>query len=260
MSGNKSAGAPSDLAERCIVAAAEVFRDAGEVLASGIGIIPRLAVGLAKQTLNPDLLITDGEAYLMKSPLPQGEICPLDNIEGWLPYAHIFDLIYRGNRRHALVSPSQIDRFGQTNISFIGDARRPKAALLGARGFAGNSIYHPNSMFVPRHSKRVFVEGEVDMVSGLGYNRARWPKGAKPIFLSLRRIITNLAVMDFGGADDAIRVIALHPGVSFEMVQAQTGFALARADEILETEAPDADQLRVIEALDPDHLRGRVFA
>ena len=38
------------LAELLICACAEVWRDEGEVLATGIGIIPRLAQGLAKRT------------------------------------------------------------------------------------------------------------------------------------------------------------------------------------------------------------------
>ena len=41
------------LAELCIVAAAEAFRDDGEVLATGIGVIPRLAASLAMKTFNP---------------------------------------------------------------------------------------------------------------------------------------------------------------------------------------------------------------
>ena len=42
------------LAELCIVAAAEAFRDDGEVLATGIGVIPRLAASLAmKKVVDP---------------------------------------------------------------------------------------------------------------------------------------------------------------------------------------------------------------
>ncbi|MDH4041494.1 MAG: ketoacid CoA transferase, partial [Gammaproteobacteria bacterium] len=44
------------LAELCIVAAAEAFRDDGEVLATGIGVVPRLAASLAMKTFNPDLM------------------------------------------------------------------------------------------------------------------------------------------------------------------------------------------------------------
>ena len=38
------------LSELCIVACAEAFRGDGEILASGMGLVPRLAAGLAKLT------------------------------------------------------------------------------------------------------------------------------------------------------------------------------------------------------------------
>ena len=66
------------------------------------------------------------------------------------------------------VTPTQIDAFGQTNISCIGDYDNPKVQLLGVRGFPGNFISHKNSIFIPNHSIKSFVQGEVDMVSGMG--------------------------------------------------------------------------------------------
>jgi len=55
------------LAELLIVAAAEAWRGNGEVLASGIGVVPRLAASLAKLTHSPELMMTDAEAYLVRS-------------------------------------------------------------------------------------------------------------------------------------------------------------------------------------------------
>jgi len=118
-----------------------------------------------------------------------------------------------------MIGPTQIDRWGQTNLSSVGDYAKPKTAILGVRGLPGNSINHPNSLFVPNHGPRVFVGGEVDMVSGVGYKKERWPAGAKSDFVDLRLIVTDLCVMDFGGPDHQIRVISLHPGVTFEEVQ-----------------------------------------
>jgi NAD(P)H-dependent flavin oxidoreductase YrpB (nitropropane dioxygenase family) len=121
-----------------------------------------------------------------------------------------------------MIGPIQIDRWGQTNLSGIGDLRRPKVQMLGMRGLPGNSIHHANSMFVPNHSKRVFVEGEVDIVGGVGYNPARWPEGARRDSVDLRLIGTDLCVLDFGGPDHAIRVRSLTDqpfGVNFHMFQ-----------------------------------------
>ena len=176
-----------------------------------------------------------------------------------MSYARTFDNIY-GGKRHALVAPVQIDRYGQTNISTIGDRQTPKAALLGVRGYPGNSINHPNSYFIPSHDTRAFVAGEVDFVCSLGYNPARWPGGKRPQFLDLRLIVSNLAVMDFGGTDHGVRVRSLHPGVTFDDVQAATGFPLQRPTDIPVTPLPSAEQLHLIRTvLDPSGLRATVF-
>jgi glutaconate CoA-transferase subunit B len=113
---------------------------------------------------------------------------------------------------------------------------------------------------VPNHGTRVFVTGEVDMVGGVGYNPARWPGGRKPPGLDLRIIVTDLAVLDFQGPEHAIRVASLHPGVSFEQVQENTGFPLIRPDRLPVTAAPTAEQLDLIRRrLDPQDLRAGVF-
>jgi len=248
------------LAELCICSAAEAFRDNGEVLATSIGLVPRLGAGLAKLTFAPELMVTDGEAYLVTEPVPvgpRGDYVP--KIEGLMTYARVFDLIYKG-QRHAMVTPVQVDRFGQMNISIIGDYAQPKTALLGVRGYPGNTISNANSMFLPQHTKRTLVAGEVDMVGGIGYNKRRWPNGRKPRFLDLRRIVSNLAVMDFQGPENAIRVISLHPGVNLQEVQDNTGFELAAMDELSTTPAPTREQLRLIrDRLDPHNLRAQVF-
>ena len=51
------------LSEICITAASKAWKDDGELLATGIGLIPRIAAGLAKLTCNPDLMMTDGETF-----------------------------------------------------------------------------------------------------------------------------------------------------------------------------------------------------
>lgn len=246
-----------NLAERLIVAAAEAWRGNGEILASGIGVIPRIAVGLAKLSHSPELMLTDGEAYLIEEPVPIGEKAG-DAVSGWMSYGRVFDLVWAG-ARHAMVTPTQIDRYGQTNISCLGDHTRPKVQMLGVRGFPGNTVNHINSMFVPGHSSRVFVGGEVDMVAGAGYKPGAFDKATRS-FVDLRIIVTDLCVMDFAGADHAVRVTRLSPGVSFEQVQQATGFELVQAPDCRTLPEPTADQLAIIRRLDPGNARARVLA
>jgi len=247
------------LAELLIAAAATAWRGNGEVLASGIGIVPRLGAGLAKLTDTPELLMTDAEAYLVEEPVPlgpRGDYRP--KFSGYMGFERVFDCVWSG-RRHVMIGPIQIDRWGQTNLSGIGDPHRPKVQMLGMRGLPGNSIHHANSMFVPNHGKRVFVEGEVDIVGGVGYNPRRWPEGARREHVDLRLIVTDLAVLDFGGPEHAIRVRSLHPGVTFEQVQDATGFPLLRPTDIPTTPAPTPGQLAIIRRLDPHNLRATVL-
>lgn len=251
---------PITLAELMIVAASETWRGNGEVLASGITTIPRLGASLAKLTHSPELLMTDSEAYLVSEPAPLGPR-PADYVpkyEGYMSFERVFECVW-GGKRHAMIGPTQIDRWGQTNLSAVGDYAKPKSAVLGVRGLPGNSINHINSFFVPGHNARVFVAGEVDMVSGVGYKAERWAPGMKRDYADIRIVVTNLCVMDFGGPAHAARVVSLHPGISYEQVQAATGFPLLKADTLGETPLPTAEQLAIIRRLDPHNLRGVVL-
>jgi glutaconate CoA-transferase subunit B len=245
------------LAELLIVACSEAWRGNGEVVATGIGVVPRLGASLAKLTHTPQLMMTDGEAFLVEDPVPIGPRGYDDRkAAGYLPFSRFFDSAVWTGRRHAMVSPTQIDRFGQTNLSYLGGTYdKPKVQMLGVRGFPGNSIYHINSMFVPAHSKRLFVEGEVDMVSSVGYNPARRPAGGNFSGVDLRLIVTNLCVMDFGGKDNAIRVISLHPGVTVDQVREATSFDLQIDGDLPTTPLPTEEQLAIIARLDPHNQR-----
>ena len=249
------------LAELMITAASETWRGNGEVLASGITTIPRLGASLAKMTHSPELLMTDSEAYLVTEPAPLGARAAdyVPKYEGYMSFDRVFECVW-GGKRHAMIGPTQIDRWGQTNLSAVGpDYAKPKSAVLGVRGLPGNSINHINSLFVPNHGPRVFVAREVDMVSGVGYKAERWGAGMKRDYAEIRMIVTDLCVMDFGGADHAIRVTSLHPGVTFEQVQAATGFPLLKVDNLSETSLPTDEQLAIIRKLDPHNLRGMVL-
>lgn len=227
-------------AEICVVALAEAFRGDGEILASGIGVVPSIAARLARATFAPALMLTDGVATLVEA---DGAAA------GWMPYRAIFDLVWSG-RRHVIMGASQIDRFGNQNIAAIGDPRRPKAQLLGMRGAPGNTINHPTTYWIPQHSRRAFVP-KVDVVSGVGYDRAA-ALGRAARFHEIRRVVTDLAVLDFATPDRSMRLASLHPGVALADVVEKTGFALTFVEPVPTTRAPTADELRLLrEVIDP---------
>ena len=226
-------------AEVCVVACAEAWRGDGAILASPMGVIPSLGARLARHTFAPDLLLSDGEAYLLAAD---------GNVEGWLPYAKVFTMVAAG-RRHVMMGAAQIDRYGNQNISCIGDWARPKAQLLGVRGAPGNTVNHAVSYWIPRHSRRVFVPN-VDMVCGVGYHQ-----GASAV--DLRVVVTNLAVLDFQTPDHAMRLRSVHPGVAVAEVLDETGFDLVVPDDVVMSRLPAAAELDLIRRLDPDGTRDR---
>lgn len=249
------------LVDRIICAASDAWINDGEVLATGIGIVPRLAASVSMLSSNPNLMMTDSEAWLVSEPVPIGPRNGYEiKREGWMGFTRIFDNVWSG-KRHAMVGPTQVDRFGQANISMIGtDYDKPRAMMLGVRGFPGNSISHANSFFVPNHSTKVFVDGEVDMVASVGYNPARLARGWSLDDIDVRMIFTNLAVMDFGGPGHQLQVVSVHPGVSTAQVQEATGFALHIPANVPETAAPTDAQLALLALLDPHNLRASVLA
>ncbi|MGO9857317.1 MAG: CoA-transferase subunit beta [Acidimicrobiales bacterium] len=243
-------------AEFCVVACAEAWRGAGEVMASPFGTIPSLGARLAKLVFAPDLVLTDGEAALMVGAPPiatkPGELVR----EAAMPYRSVFDVVWSG-RRHIMMMASQIDRTGNQNISAIGPHDRPKVQLVGVRGAPGNSVNHPTSYWVPDHSVRTFVE-TVDVVSGVGYARAVAAGPAATRFHDVRRVVSNLGVFDFETPDRTMRLRSRHPGVTVADIVDATGFELVVPAAVDETRLPTPEELDLVRVvLDPGSLRDR---
>ncbi|NHF62144.1 CoA-transferase subunit beta [Microcella pacifica] len=241
-------------AEVCIAACADTYRESGEVLAHAVGIVPTLGARLAKLTSAPQIVLTDGEAFLMSTPPPLGKSASGGGvIEGWAPFRRIFDILATG-RRQSMMGASQIDRFGNQNISLIGDWAQPSRQLIGVRGAPGNTANHRVDYWISRHSPRIFVES-VDMVSGVGNDRAR-AAGPALKYHHLGAIVTNLAVFGFD-ADGRVMLRSIHPGVDPDEVARNTGFPVDVQNVPL-TRIPDAEEVRLVrEVLDPRGARSR---
>jgi len=243
-------------AERCVVACAEAFRGDGEIVASPIGVIPTLGARLAALTFEPDLIYTDGDALTLGAPIPLGDDTAPKVVEAWLPFGHMFDVVWSG-RRHVMMGATQVDQHGNQNIACIGPWARPKAQLLGVRGAPGNTVNDPTSYWVPNHSPRVFVPA-VDCVSGVGYDRAAAAGPSATRFHEIRRVVSNLGSFDFETDDHRMRIRTLHPGVTLDAVTEATGFPLVVPDPIPTTRAATYEELALLrEVLDPAGQRER---
>lgn len=241
-------------AEVCATAIADAFAEDGEIFGSPMGTLPALGVRLAKLTSNPDLVLSDGESLFLGGVPPIG--AKADVIEGWIPFRRVFDVVAYG-KRHVMMGATQVDKHGNQNISAIGDFARPKRQLLGSRGAPGNTVNNRTSYWVPKHSTRVFVE-KVDIVSGVGPKAAKAAGPAASKYNDIHRIVSNLAVFDMGGADDTMRLVSVHPGVTVDEVVEATGFELHIDGDVPTTREPDSSELMIIRnVLDPKQIRDR---
>jgi glutaconate CoA-transferase subunit B len=103
------------------------------------------------------------------------------------------------------------------------------------------------------HDRRRFV-AQLDFLTTPGYltgpgarEAAGLPAGCGPY-----RVITDLAVMSFHEKTKRMQVESVHPGVSLEQVQANTGFEMQAASGMGRTDPPQAEELRILrEEIDP---------
>lgn len=244
-------------AEVCCIAVAEAFRGDGERLCNPIGIIPMIGGRLARESFEPDLVMTDGFGGFAANPLPPGADPAGAVLEAWNPYPQMFSVLWNG-RRHVMMGATQVDRFGNQNIAAIGSWEQPRSQLLGFRGAPGNTINHTTSYWVPNHSPKVFVP-EVDVVCGIGYDRAAEIGPTSARFHEIRRVVSNLAVFGFAPASEGdpatMTLLSVHPGVSVDDVVSATRFELQIPDDVPTSRGPEGIEIEELERIDPEGLR-----
>ncbi|WP_343602511.1 cholesterol ring-cleaving hydrolase subunit IpdB [Mycobacterium sp.] len=237
-------------AEICVMACAELFRGAGEIMVSPMTTVASIGARLARLTFAPDILLTDGEAQLLAD-TPALSASGL--VEGWMPFGRVFETLAWG-RRHVVMGANQIDRYGNQNLSALGPLQQPTRQMFGVRGAPGNTVNHATSYWVGNHSPRVFCDA-VDVVCGIGYDKID-PDNPAFRFVNVYRVVSNLGVFDFGGPGHTMRAVSLHPGVSASDVQDATSFEVHGLSDAEETGPPGVDELRLIrEVIDPLPLR-----
>lgn len=227
----------------------------GEVVVSSVTAFGSLAAHLAKRRYAPDLaVLSTPESGMDVTPMPTltlGQF--LTDVQQGIPLTmeDIFDAIFTDHFR-IWINPSQIDQYGNTNITCIGDWERPKVALVGSRGIPEDTSHLSETFYyILNHSPRAIVK-HVDFRSGAGNGESRRGlehHGAPSV------LVTDLGVFDFAGPDGTMAIRSLHPGVTVEEVQEHSGFAVHVPQEIPVTDPPSDDDVRIIRDADPLEVR-----
>ncbi|MBI2866326.1 MAG: CoA-transferase [Chloroflexi bacterium] len=249
------------LEEQLIARMARLFKPEDEYQTGAVTFCGMAALTLAKLTRAPRLILRGtGVLSLTHPSIVTGRLKGEEAIEAQKGVEETFIIDMWGGW-YMLMSPAQIDQYGNANISLIGDKSRPSVALIGSRGMPDNCTSCPEiNWVVTNHIKRTFVPC-VDFISGPGWVPERVSGEIK--YGHPRFVFSNLGVMDFEPATHRMRLASVHTGVIVQQVQENTGFELAVPVTVPETETPTEEEVRLIrEVIDPlgirrlDHVRG----
>ena len=227
----------------------------GQIVFAGIG-IPLLAATLAQRKFAPHLTILFEGGTIGPFIVP-GELPPSTNEQRCtrranmvLPITDVLLLLQRGYVDVGFMGGAQIDRFGNLNSSFIGDADNPKTRLPGTGG--GNDISSLTNMIVAmKHEKRRFV-ADVDFITSPGWIKGRRTRAESGLPEGgMWRVVTDLAIMGFDDETREMKVLALQQGVTREQVQDNTGFKLLFDKKLETVEPPRKEELAVLRAPGP---------
>ncbi len=241
--------------ELMICLAARYLED-GSTVVVGTG-APCAAAMLAQRTHAPNLMIMF-EAGGMGPLLPSMPISVGDSrtfykgiAAGSMP--EIMEACQRGMVDYTFLGGAQIDMYGNINSTCIGDHRRPTVRFPGSGGANDLASLSWKTMMITPQDRRRFTP-RLDFVTTPGYltgpgarEAAGLPPGTGPY-----KVITQLAVIGFDPETLRMRVESLHPGVTREDVERNTGFELLWAEELVESRPPDPEELVLLrEEVDP---------
>lgn len=242
--------------ELMVATAARELRDDESVLV-GVG-VPNLACNLAKRTHAPKLRMFYESGTIdsdpQSLPLSIGDPVLASGATGLVPmYEGFSKYLQAGRIDVGFLGGAQIDRFGNINSTVIGEYDDPKVRLPGSGGACEIASNSHRTLVITQHQKRRFPD-EVDFVTSPGYLDGETSRDELGLRGGPEAVITDLAVMRFDD-DGEMYVESLHPGVSREDVQMATGWELSFADDVGTTDAPTAEEIRLLrEELDPDGL------
>jgi glutaconate CoA-transferase subunit B len=225
----------------------------------------QVAMHVARRSHAPDMTLVEGAMYAVNPDPPF--IPPTSNDASLsrgaaysMRFEEFFDAAVRGDVDRMFLSGGQIDGFGNTNVTAIGPAGRPKVKLGGGGGGCNlSATIGALTLWTTRHrSGRTLVES-CDFITDIGH---RTPLGGRAELGFTgggpQWLVTELGVFDF--RDGRARLVQVFPDVSVADVRAATGFPLEVAGDLRTVSPPSAAELATVRSVDPLKVRGSEFS
>jgi glutaconate CoA-transferase subunit B len=225
----------------------------------------QVAMHVARRTHAPDMTLVEGAMYAVNPDPPF--IPPTSNDASLsrgaaysMRFEEFFDAAIRGDVDRMFLSGGQIDGFGNTNVTAIGPAGRPKVKLGGGGGGCNlSATIGALTLWTTRHrSGRTLVES-CDFITDIGH---RTPLGGRAELGFTgggpQWLVTELGVFDF--RDGRARLVQIFPDVGVADIRTATGFPLEVAGDLRTVSPPSTAELATVRSVDPLKVRTSEFS
>jgi glutaconate CoA-transferase subunit B len=220
----------------------------------GIG-LPSTAANLARFTHAPDVVLIyesgpiGAKPHVLPLSIGDGDLA--ETADTVVSTPEIFRYWLQGGRIDVgFLGAAQIDRFANINTTVIGDYHYPKTRLPGAGGAPEIASCAREVFVILKQTARAFVE-KLDFITSVGFldggdARVRLGlPGKGPVV-----VVTDLCIMQPDPQSKELTVTSLHPGVTREQVQAQTGWPIRFAEEVRQTPPPTPSEMEKLRDLE----------
>lgn len=231
------------------IAAARALRD-DDVCFVGIG-MPSAASNVARLTHAPGITLIYESGTIATRPdvLPlsigDGELCSTALTTVSVP--EMFRYWLQGGRMTVgFLGGAQIDRFANLNTTVVGGYDKPKVRLPGGGGAPEIASACGEIFIIMAQSKRSFA-AKLDFITSMGHGEG----GDHRTRLGLKtkgptKLVTDLCIFEPDPQSKEMTVTSIHPGVTRDQINDNTGWPVRYAANVAETEPPTADELRIL--------------
>jgi glutaconate CoA-transferase, subunit B len=235
--------------EMMTIAAARALRNE-DVCFVGIG-MPSAASNVARLTHAPGITLIYESGTIATKPdvLPlsigDGELC--DTALTTVSVPEMFRYWLQGGRvTVGFLGGAQIDRFANLNTTVVGPYDKPKVRLPGGGGAPEIASACGEIFIIMAQSKRSFAS-KLDFITSMGHgeggdHRARLGLKTK----GPTKLVTDLCIFEPDPQTKEMTVTSIHPGVTREQINDNTGWTVRYAANVVETKPPTADELTVL--------------
>jgi len=249
--------------EMMTVAAARALRNE-DVCFVGIG-QPSAAANLARLSHAPDVTLIYESGTLGTKPtvLPlsigDGELCETALTTVSVP--EMFRYWLQGGRISVgFLGGAQIDKYANLNTTVVGDYHKPKVRLPGGGGAPEIATSCGEIFIIMAQSRRSFVE-KIDFFTSIGHGSGGDSRQKLGITTKgPTRLITDLAIFEPDPQTKEMVVTSIHPGVSREQIQENTGWTVRYAASVAQTSPPTSQELAILRELQARTARAHAAA